>query len=214
LPAEADRAAPHAAIDAAKQFLSTFKTPGMILAAVSGGSDSKGLLLALHDAITLGGFSAFSLSACTVDHALRPESAEEARVVAAFCAEKGIPHTIRQWQGDKPVDRYSSCCPNSALWASRRCGAGHGAVCIVTAHTADDQIETIAMRQSRSEPDAPGLAGMAAGVLVTAARGSGVPFSICAGLRSAPFSRRAARGGSMIRATATGASSACACARR
>src|SRR5687768_3450393 len=74
----------------------------MILAAVSGGSDSKGLLLALHEAIARGGFSAFSLSACTIDHALRPESAEEARAVAHFCAGRKIPHLTRQWQGEKP----------------------------------------------------------------------------------------------------------------
>lgn len=166
MPAEADRTAPHAAIEAAKQFLSTFKTPGMILAAVSGGSDSKGLLLALNDAITLGGFSAFSLSACTVDHALRPESAEEARVVAAFCAKKGIPHIIRQWQGDKPVSGIQAAARAARYGLLADAAQGTGAICIVTAHTIDDQIETIAMRQSRSEPDAPGLAGMAAGVLV------------------------------------------------
>lgn len=167
MPAEADRAAPpHAAVEAAKQFLSTFKSPGMILAAVSGGSDSKGLLLALDEAITRGGFPAFSLSACTVDHALRPDSAAEARSVAAFCAQRGIPHIIRKWQGDKPATGIQA--------AARAARYGHladaaeqvGATCVVTAHTADDQAETIAMRQSRSEPDALGLAGMAAGVLV------------------------------------------------
>ncbi|MCV9998534.1 tRNA lysidine(34) synthetase TilS [Pararhizobium sp. YC-54] len=138
----------------------------MILAAVSGGSDSKGLLLALDEAITRGGFPAFSLSACTVDHALRPESAEEARAVAAFCAERGIPHITRHWQGDKPATGLQA--------AARAARYGHladaaeqvGASCVVTAHTADDQAETIAMRQSRSKPDALGLAGMAAGVLV------------------------------------------------
>lgn len=166
MPAEADRAAPRAAVEAAKQFLSSFKTPGMILAAVSGGSDSKGLLLALHEAITLGGFSAFSLSACTVDHALRPESAEEARTVAAFCAEKGISHTIRQWQGDKPATGIQAAARTARYGLLADAAQDAAAVCIVTAHTADDQIETIAMRQGRSEPDAPGLAGMAAGVLV------------------------------------------------
>jgi tRNA(Ile)-lysidine synthase len=166
LPAEADRTAPHAAIEAAKQFLSTFKTPGMILAAVSGGSDSKGMLLALHEAITIGGFSAFSLAACTVDHALRPESAEEARAVAAFCAEKGIPHTTRQWLGDKPATGIQAAARAARYRLLADAAQGMTALCIVTAHTADDQIETIAMRQSRSEPGAPGLAGMAPGVLV------------------------------------------------
>ncbi|WP_428429710.1 tRNA lysidine(34) synthetase TilS [Pararhizobium sp.] len=138
----------------------------MILAAVSGGSDSKGVLLALHEAITFGGFSAFSLSACTVDHALRPESAEEARGVAAFCTARGIPHIIRQWQGDKPLTGIQAAARAARYGLLADAAQEIGAVCIVTAHTADDQIETIAMRQGRSGPDAPGLAGMAAGVLV------------------------------------------------
>lgn len=166
MPAEADRAAPFAAVEAAKQFLSSFKTPGMILAAVSGGSDSKGLLLALHEAITLGGFSAFSLSACTVDHALRPESAEEARAVAAFCAERGIPHRILQWLGDKPTTGLQAAARTARYGLLANAARDIAAICIITAHTEDDQIETVAMRQSRSEPGSPGLAGMAAGVLV------------------------------------------------
>jgi tRNA(Ile)-lysidine synthase len=166
LPAEPDRAAPHAAIEAAKQFLSTFKTPGLILAAVSGGSDSKGLLLALHEAISHGGFSAFSLAACTVDHALRPESADEARAVAALCAARGIPHIMRTWQGDKPATGLQAAARTARYGLLADAAQAIGARCITTAHSSDDQIETIAMRQSRSEPDAPGLAGMAPGVLI------------------------------------------------
>lgn len=162
MPAEAA----HTAVQTAKQFLSTFKTPGMILAAVSGGSDSKGLLLALHEAITHCGFSAFSLSACTVDHALRPESVDEARTVAAFCAERGIPHVICQWHGEKPAAGIQAAARSARYSLLADTAQGMAALCIVTAHTADDQAETIAMRQGRSEPDAPGLAGMADGVLV------------------------------------------------
>jgi len=166
LPAEADRAAPHAVVEAAKQFLSTFKTPGMILAAVSGGSDSKGLLLALHEAIARGGFSAFSLSACTIDHGLRPESADEARAVAQFCADRKIPHLTRQWQGEKPETGLQAAAREARYVLLAAAAEVVGAQCIVTAHTADDQAETVTMRQSRSQADAPGLAGMADGMLV------------------------------------------------
>lgn len=166
MPAEADCALPHVAVETAKQFLSTFKTPGMILVAVSGGSDSKGLLLALHEAISRCGFSAFSLAACTVDHALRPESADEAHAVAAFCAEKGIPHVIRRWQGEKPASGLQAAAREARYRLLAAAAEELGASCIVTAHTADDQAETIAMRQSRSQPEAPGLAGMAPAVLV------------------------------------------------
>jgi len=166
LPAEADRAAPHAIVEAAKQFLSTFETPGMILAAVSGGSDSKGLLLALHEAITRGGFSAFSLSACTIDHGLRPESADEARAVAHFCAGRKIPHLTRQWRGEKPETGLQAAAREARYKLLSDAAEEMGAQCIVTAHTADDQAETVTMRQSRSQADAPGLAGMADGMLV------------------------------------------------
>jgi tRNA(Ile)-lysidine synthase len=165
LPAEADRIAPRA-VEAAKQFLSTFKTPGMILAAVSGGSDSKGLLLALHEAIARGGFSAFSLSACTIDHALRPESADEARAVAHFCAGRKIPHLTRRWQGEKPETGHQAAAREARYKLLSDAAEKMGAQCIVTAHTADDQAETVRMRQSRSQADAPGLAGMADGMLV------------------------------------------------
>lgn len=165
MPAKADSAAPRAAVEAAKQFLSTFKTPGLILAAVSGGSDSKGLLLALNEAIREGGFSAFSLAACTVDHGLRPESADEAREVAALCVQKNIPHRICRWTGRKPQAGIQAAARMARYTLLADAAQDMAALCIVTGHTADDQRETVAMRQSRSQADAPGLAGMAPAVL-------------------------------------------------
>ncbi|HTO29582.1 MAG TPA: tRNA lysidine(34) synthetase TilS [Pararhizobium sp.] len=168
----ADRAAPqpvsaqHRVVETAKQFLSSFKTPGLILVAISGGSDSKGLLLALHAAISTGGFSAFRLAACTIDHALRPESADEARAVAAFCSGLAIPHVPRRWDGEKPATGIQAAARLARYGLLADVAQEMDAQCVVTGHTLDDQAETIAMRQSRSEPDAPGLAGMADGMLV------------------------------------------------
>ncbi len=159
-------AAPHRAVETARHFLSSFKTPGLILVAISGGSDSKGLLLALHATISECGFSAFSLAACTVDHALRPESAEEARAVAAFCVARGITHVTRRWSGEKPETGVQAAARLARYGLLTDVAQEIGALCIVTGHTLDDQTETIAMRQIRSEPDAIGLAGMADGMLV------------------------------------------------
>ncbi|KQY11224.1 tRNA lysidine(34) synthetase TilS [Rhizobium sp. Root482] len=166
MPAEADRVAPHAAVDTAKQFLSTFKITGRLLVAISGGSDSKGLMLAFNDAMTKGGFSGFSLAACTVDHGLRAQAADEARSVAALCAERGIPHVTCAWRGEKPKTGIQAAARVARYRLLADAAQEMGATCILAGHTADDQAETIAMRQSRSLPDAPGLAGMAAGVLV------------------------------------------------
>jgi tRNA(Ile)-lysidine synthase len=62
--------------------------PGRIGIAVSGGPDSVALLL-LAAAAYPG-----AVAAATVDHGLRPESAAEARLVAALCAARGIAHAI------------------------------------------------------------------------------------------------------------------------
>ena len=57
--------------------------------AVSGGSDSVALLLALRAA-----FPKANLCAATVDHGLRIEAQQEAQWVSALCANLGIDHSI------------------------------------------------------------------------------------------------------------------------
>ena len=57
--------------------------------AVSGGSDSVALLLALRAA-----FPKANLCAATVDHGLRIEAQQEAQLVSALCANLGIDHSI------------------------------------------------------------------------------------------------------------------------
>ncbi|THK35958.1 tRNA lysidine(34) synthetase TilS [Ensifer sp. MPMI2T] len=152
---------PEAVIAAAKQFLRCFAKPCRILVAVSGGSDSKGLLIALHSAIGNGDREGFSLAACTIDHRLRPESAEEAAAVAAFCAELGVPHLVRCWQGDKPRTGIQAAARQKRYELLADAAAALGGDCIATGHTRDDQRETIAMRSARGEGEGPGSAGMA-----------------------------------------------------
>ncbi|KSV78949.1 tRNA lysidine(34) synthetase TilS [Ensifer sp. ENS08] len=134
-----------------------------ILVAVSGGSDSKGLLLALNEAIEASDPNRFSLAACTVDHALRPESAAEAQGVAAFCASIGVPHLIKRWNGPKPLTGIQAAAREARYRlladAAERLEAG----CIVTGHTSDDQRETILMRMQRAQ--GPGASGMASATL-------------------------------------------------
>jgi tRNA(Ile)-lysidine synthase len=122
--------------------------------AVSGGPDSLALLI-LAAATRTG-----AIEAATVDHALRPESKEEAAVVARVCGELGVPHSTLTVEWDsKPetaiqerarVERYRLL----GRWAAER-----EIVAIATAHHLDDQAETLLMRLNRGA-GVRGLGGM------------------------------------------------------
>ncbi|MBD8556656.1 tRNA lysidine(34) synthetase TilS [Rhizobium sp. CFBP 8762] len=145
------------------RFLNSFDKPARLLVAVSGGSDSKGLLLALAQA--LPAFPTISLVACTVDHGLRPEAADEALEVEQFCARIHVPHIIQRWNGKKPRAGIQAAARAARYGLLADAADRFDATAIVTGHSRDDQLETIAMRQTRSAPDAIGLAGMAGAVL-------------------------------------------------
>jgi tRNA(Ile)-lysidine synthase len=143
---------------ATRRFLSSLDQPSRILVAISGGSDSTGLLLALSDALKADPTSKISLCAATVDHALRSESADEARDVAALCRSLDIPHVIKLWQGAKPKAGVMAAA-RDARYGLLAEGAGDlGADIIVTGHTLDDQRETFAMRGERSAATVTGIA--------------------------------------------------------
>ncbi|AWI91427.1 tRNA lysidine(34) synthetase TilS [Methylobacterium sp. DM1] len=131
-------------------FLDTAKSP--LLLAVSGGPDSTALMHAARS----GGAR---VHVATVDHALRAGSAEEAAEVGRLAAELGLGHTILTW--DAP--RRASGVQAAAREARYRFLADHavriGAGLVLTAHTLDDQAETVLMRLiAGSGPS--GLAGM------------------------------------------------------
>ncbi|MDI7860592.1 tRNA lysidine(34) synthetase TilS [Rhizobiaceae bacterium n13] len=152
-------------IDAAHRFLASLKQPARLVIAVSGGSDSTGLLLALKQAAPFNPHIA--LLAATIDHRLRRESADESRKVAALCAELGIPHYARAWEGDKPETGISAASRDARYRLLLEIADEVRADAIATAHTLDDQQETIAMRAIRSRSmESPGLAGMAPAVLL------------------------------------------------
>ena len=127
-----------------------------LLAAVSGGPDSIALLALLAAWAQSPGRP--PLHAATVDHGLRPESAEEAATVAAFCATLGIGHAILRWEGLKPAGGLQAGARRAryALLANEARRLGGAA--LVTAHTLDDQAETMLMRLAHGSGPS-GLAG-------------------------------------------------------
>ncbi|UVD55983.1 tRNA lysidine(34) synthetase TilS [Rhizobium sp. Pop5] len=140
------------------QFLSSLQSPVRILVAVSGGSDSTGLLLLLDEAVKAAPHLKISLCAATVDHALRAGSADEARQVAALCASLGIPHTVATWRGEKPKTGVMAAAREARYGLLAEAAKALGADLIVTGHTLDDQRETLAMRGMRTEQVSSGIA--------------------------------------------------------
>ncbi len=146
------------ATEAKNLFSDLASSPGLLLA-VSGGPDSTALLfLAARWAKSLK--QKPKLIAATVDHGLRKESKREAADVAKLAKRLGVPHRILNWTGKKPTAGIQQGARQAryALLAeaARKAGAAH----IITAHTLDDQAETVLMRMARGS-GIGGLAGMA-----------------------------------------------------
>lgn len=162
---DADHAAAGAAIAAA---LDARFPGGRVGVAVSGGSDSTGLLLAVHrwaHTDPAGG----SVIAATVNHGLRPEARAEADGIGALCARLGIKHDILTWAHDgAPRGNLAAAARDArrALLAEWARAAKLDAVLL--GHTIDDQAETVLLRLARGS----GVDGLSAMASETRAHGA------------------------------------------
>ncbi len=121
---------------------------GPVVLAVSGGGDSMAMLHLVRSALLSRGEGG-RLHVVTVDHMLRPESASEAEFVAQTCRTLGLPHETLQWQGEKPERGVQAAARRARHGLLTRYAFERRAVVLI-AHTADDQAETVAMRQRRN----------------------------------------------------------------
>jgi tRNA(Ile)-lysidine synthase len=139
-------------------FADLVSAPAMVLA-VSGGPDSTALLF-LAARWRKARRRGPKLLAVTVDHGLRKEAAAEARQVARLARKLGVPHRSLRWTGAKPKSGLQEKARMARYRLLAEAAAKAGAAHILTAHTLDDQAETVLMRLLRGSGPT-GLAGMA-----------------------------------------------------
>jgi tRNA(Ile)-lysidine synthase len=156
----ADDAAPISVAEARTLFGALAYASTLVLA-VSGGPDSTALMVLAarwRSALAKERKNGPKLLAVTVDHGLRRESASEARAVKRLARTLGVAHRTLHWQGRKPASGLQQAAREARYTllaaAARRAKAG----CILTAHTLDDQAETVLIRMTRGS----GLTGLGA----------------------------------------------------
>jgi len=132
--------------------------PGLVLA-VSGGPDSTALLvLAARWAKRLK--RAPKLVAVTIDHGLRPEAAREAAAVKQLARRLGVAHRTLRWRGGKPQSGLQEAARRARYELLAQVASRLRFAHILTAHTLDDQAETVLFRLARGS-GLFGLTGMA-----------------------------------------------------
>ncbi|CAN7667439.1 tRNA lysidine(34) synthetase TilS [Bradyrhizobium sp. LjRoot220] len=144
-------------VSQAKLLFADWKAAPAIVLAVSGGPDSIALMW-LAARWRRGLRRGPRLVAVTIDHGLRPEAAREARDVKTLAGHLDLPHRTLRWRGAKPTTGVPAAARAARYRLLVQAARADGATHILTAHTRDDQAETLLMRMLRGS----GIAGLAA----------------------------------------------------
>jgi tRNA(Ile)-lysidine synthase len=133
-----------------------FEPSPHLAVAVSGGADSMALTLLADE---WGRANGGAITALTVDHRLRAESAAEAVQVGAWLARRGIAHSILTCPSEPGGTGGIQAAARAARYAllEEWCRA-NGVLHLLLAHHRDDQAETLLLRLARGS----GLEGLAA----------------------------------------------------
>ncbi len=113
--------------------------------AVSGGGDSMALLT-----MVLEWRGAEGITALTVDHRLRPNSESEANQVTQWCKELGVEHHVLVWAHPSMLSGFQAKARVARYDLVSAYCIAHGLPLLLTAHTREDQAETVAMRKLRT----------------------------------------------------------------
>ena len=108
---------------------------------------------------------AAGIIALTIDHGLRVESTEEAAQTAAWCRAAGLNHETLRWTGVKPTAGVQEAARNARYKLLCDAALKHHCSAILTAHTSDDQAETVFMRMARGAGPR-GLSAMASSSMI------------------------------------------------
>src|ERR1700722_12252063 len=176
--------APVSATEAKALFSDLEQFPALVLA-VSGGPDSTALMvLAARWRQSLKNKPA--LIAVTIDHGLRAAAKREAATVGRLACKLGLAHRTLRWTGKKPKTGLQQAARNARYRLLAEAAAQVKTARILTAHTLDDQAETVLIRMSRGS----GLTGLGAMSRMSSLPGHGAgPIRLVRPLLKIPKSR-------------------------
>jgi tRNA(Ile)-lysidine synthase len=140
------------------ELFASFPRSGRVILAVSGGADSTALMV-LAQRWRRRRTRGPALIVATVEHGLRAGSRAEAKAVGALACKLGLPHEILAWRGPKPKTGIEAAARAARYRLLVDLARRLDAAAIATAHTLDDQAETVLMRLAAGSGPA-GLAGM------------------------------------------------------